>query len=125
MDTDAFSIQPAELSKRFASAHPPLVLDVRRQAAFDASPHILAGAVRCLPENVAAYAQREPVREVIVYCVYGHQVSQDAAAELRSNGWNARYLRGGLRGGEDGVDSPADIALWRATQLPMQAKSAS
>jgi rhodanese-related sulfurtransferase len=118
MDTATFSIQPAELSMRLASANPPLILDVRRQAAFDASPHILAGAVRCPPEDVAAYAQRETAREVIVYCVYGHNVGQDAAAELRSQGWNARFLSGGLRGGEDGVDSPENIALWRATQLP-------
>ncbi|UUZ78126.1 hypothetical protein LP414_15600 [Polaromonas sp. P1(28)-13] len=30
-------------------------------------------------------------REVVVYCVYGHNVSADAVATLRAAGWNARW----------------------------------
>ena len=124
MDTDHFSIQPAELIQRLRNTHPPLVLDVRRQAAFDSSPNMITGAIRCVPEEVADYARCSAVREVIVYCVYGHHVSQDAAAQLRVQGWDARYLSGGLRGGEDGVDSPDDIAAWRSVRLPLGGTSA-
>ena len=38
----------------------------------------------------------EPWRPVVVYCVRGHEVSQDAAAALRGRGLDARYLAGGI-----------------------------
>jgi rhodanese-related sulfurtransferase len=126
MDTAQFppevSIQPSELLQRMQRQNAPLLLDVRRASAFDASQIMLAGAQRCLPEQIAEFAQRETPREVVVYCVYGHGVSQTAAQELRASGWPARYLRGGLKGGEDGADSAQDIATWRASPLPTQAK---
>ena len=37
-------------------------------------------------------------REVIVYCVYGHEVGRATAMRLRAAGLNARYLRGGIDG---------------------------
>ncbi len=95
-------------------ADAPLLLDVRRDAKFLGSPRMLAGARRCRPEDVAALAASEAAREVVVYCVYGHNVSADAVAELRAAGWNAYRLAGGMEGGEDGVDTPQDIARWRA-----------
>ncbi len=61
-------------------------------------------------------------REVVVYCVYGHQVSVQAAALLTGLGWQAHVLAGGFMGGEDCVDSPNDIAAWRAHALPLTAK---
>ncbi|MEO7887137.1 MAG: chromate resistance protein ChrB domain-containing protein, partial [Polaromonas sp.] len=78
------------------------------------SPHLLAAARRCAPEDVAAFAASQSPREVVVYCVYGHNVSADATATLRAAGWNAYALAGGIEGGEDGVDAPQDIAQWRA-----------
>lgn len=110
-----FSIQPFEWAQRMQRSDAPLLLDVRRAPAFDTSPTMLAGAQRCLPEQIAEYGQREAPREVVVYCVYGHGVSQTAAQELRALGWPARYLAGGSRGGEDGVDAAQDIARWRST----------
>lgn len=92
----------------------PLLLDVRREEKFLESRHMLAGARRCAPEDVAAFAASQPAREVVVYCVYGHNVSSDAVATLRAAGWNAHALAGGIAGGEDGVDAPQDIAQWRA-----------
>ncbi len=99
-------------------ADAPLLLDVRREAKFLESRHLLAGARRCAPEDVAAFAVSQPPCEVVVYCVYGHNVSADAVAILRAAGWNARALAGGIAGGEDGVDTPQDIAQWRAHRLP-------
>jgi rhodanese-related sulfurtransferase len=103
-------------------ADAPLLLDVRRQEKFLASPQLLAGAQYCGPDHVAAFAASEPPREVVVHCVYGHNVSGDAVAALRAAGWNARQLAGGLAGGEDGVDTPQDIAAWRAQPLPTMRK---
>ena len=114
------SVLPEELSTRLGRSDAPLLLDVRREGKFVESPHLIAGARRCPPENVAAFAaaQRalEPQREIVVYCVYGHNVSADAVATLRAAGLNANNLAGGIEGGEDGVDTPQDIAVWRANR---------
>jgi rhodanese-related sulfurtransferase len=108
------SISPQELALRLGTADAPLVLDVRRQLRFDESPRMLATALRCAPEDVAAVAAAGPPRSVVVYCVYGHNVSEDAAATLQQAGWNARRLSGGIEGGQDGVDLLDNITLWRS-----------
>jgi rhodanese-related sulfurtransferase len=128
METTAnpsLSIPPAELLALIQSADAPLVLDVRRDAVFDAAPDMLRGAVRCAPQDVAAFAATQPKRPVVVYCVYGHKVSEEAAQTLVQAGWPARRLAGGIAGGQDGVDDPGAIATWRATQLPRVVKAAS
>jgi hypothetical protein len=57
-----------------------------------------------------------PQREIVVYCVYGHNVSADAVATLRAAGLNASSLAGGMEGGEEGVDTPQAVADWRANR---------
>ncbi len=106
-------MSPDELASRMGRATAPLLLDVRREGKFADSPRMLAGAVRCAPENVAAFAQSQAPREVVVYCVYGHNVSADAVSTLRAAGWAAWQLAGGIEGGEAGVDPAGDIARWR------------
>ena len=118
----SLSISPQELAARIGRADAPLLLDVRREEKFLASPQLLVGARRCAPEDVAAFAATQPQQEVVAYCVHGHNASEDAVATLRAAGWNARLLAGGLAGGEDGVDTPQDIAAWRAQHLPMVRK---
>jgi rhodanese-related sulfurtransferase len=98
-------------------ADAPLLLDVRREEKFLASAQLMAGARRCAPEDVAAFAATQPRQQVVVVCVYGHNVSEDAVATLCAAGWDARLLAGGMAGGEDGVDTPQDIAQWHAQRL--------
>ena len=78
------SISPGAFSARLGLAETPLVLDVRRQARFDESPRLLACAQRCAPEDLAALAASRPAGDVLVYCVYGHNVSEEAAALLQT-----------------------------------------
>ena len=115
-------ISPQELSNSLGRANAPLLLDVRPQARFDASPQMLAGAQRCSTDQIPAFAAallaKNPHQELVVYCVYGHNVSADAAAALRTAGLNARILAGGFEGGEDAVDSAKTIADWRSASLP-------
>ncbi len=118
------SITPAALREALGRADAPLILDVRKEPKFASSPRIITGAVRCAPDNVEAYAHQHAARDVVVYCVYGHNVSADAAAQLRAAGWNARALAGGIEGGEDGVDTAGHIALWRSQGLPTITKRA-
>ncbi len=115
---------PAELITLIGRADTPLILDVRREAKFAASSRTIAGAVRCAPEQIEAFARQHPPQIVVVYCVYGHNVSEDAAKALNAAGWSARALAGGIEGGEDGVDTPDNIALWRSQGLPTVAKPA-
>ncbi len=120
MDTasaSAFSIPPAQFNTRLGHARAPVVLDVRREAKFASSPRLVAGAVRCAPEGVAALAAqlvKGGASAVVAYCVYGHNVSEEAVATLRAAGLQAHLLQGGIEGGEDGADAPAHIAQWRA-----------
>jgi Fe-Mn family superoxide dismutase len=89
-----------------------LLLDVRRAGVFEQARTMIPGARWCDPGAVAAWAAELPAdREVLVYCVYGHEVGRATAMRLRAAGLNARYLRGGIDGwqaaGRPLVDKPA------------------
>jgi Fe-Mn family superoxide dismutase len=76
-----------------------LLLDVRRAGVFDSAASMIPGARRRDPASVAQWSAELPRdREVIVYCVYGHEVGRATALRLRAAGLNARYLRGGIDG---------------------------
>jgi rhodanese-related sulfurtransferase len=94
------SITAAELKSSLAGSKPPLVIDVRRPPAFRAAPDMAAGALRRDPAQVASWTKELPrASSVVVYCVHGHEVSQNAAKELQGLGMAARYLEGGLEEG--------------------------
>jgi rhodanese-related sulfurtransferase len=125
--TSPFSISPSDLLPLLGTAQAPVLLDVRRDPAFEASPQMITGAQRCAPQDVAAWAQANAAqkdRPIVVHCVFGHNVSADACNQLRALGFNAVILAGGIKGGEDGVDSTNDINMWRATALPTWRKRA-
>lgn len=116
-ETPTPGLTPAQFNALCGTPHAPLVLDVRRRPRFDKSPHLLPGARYCAPDAVAAFARQYPAGPVVVYCVYGHNVSADAVAELRQAGWDAVALQGGIEGGEDGADTPQDVDAWRSAGL--------
>jgi len=113
LNPSILSVSPEAFNARFGRADTPLVLDVRRQPRFDESPRLLACAERCAPEDVAAFAASRAPREVFVYCVYGHNVSEDAVTALQAAGWKAHRVAGGIEGGQDGADDAQAIAQWR------------
>jgi rhodanese-related sulfurtransferase len=98
VDTVAPSISPEQFVATLGSADAPLLLDVRTPTRFRESGRILPGAVRCAPEDIGRFASSAVKRRVVVYCVHGEEVGQQAAAALRSAGWDARYLQGGIEG---------------------------
>jgi rhodanese-related sulfurtransferase len=86
------AISPAALRQSLASAEPPLVIDVRRNERFLESPYLMKGALRRDPFQVEQWKQTLPQSaSVVVYCVHGHEVSQNVAKAL-----GARYLAGGI-----------------------------
>lgn len=93
------SIVPRQLQADRASIQPPLVIDVRREPAFESAADMLQGALRRDPAAVASWAGELPAAaQVVVYCVHGHEVSQHAAQALRQLGISARFLDHGLEG---------------------------
>jgi rhodanese-related sulfurtransferase len=102
---DTVSIDSRSLYEQLGRQDTPRILDTRRDKAYDADDRLLPGALRTGPDP-AAFAERHPQdKPLVVYCVHGHVVSQDAASRLREKGFDARYLEGGIEG-------------WRREKLP-------
>ena len=94
------AISFAELQSSLGGREPPLLIDVRRQAAFRKATETIAGALRREPEEVARWAGTLPgAGSAVVYCVHGHEVSQGVAKALSDRGMKARYLEGGIEEG--------------------------
>lgn len=88
-----------ELRVQASQPFPPTIVDVRRRAAFEREPLRIPLSLRREPEEVSAWAtDLDPWRRVVVYCVHGHEVSQNAARALRERGLDAASLAGGLEG---------------------------
>lgn len=109
----ARAITHEQLRAELASDAPPLVIDVRRSAAFLGATEQLRGALRRDPESVSAWAAHLPrASKAVVYCAHGREVSQRAAADLEQRGLDARFLEGGIEAG------------WRAHGGELDAKPA-
>lgn len=97
MDTVAHSISLSQFAKLHGTAQAPLLVDVRRQTAFDKAPCLIAGATWRDPATVDEWARYLPRhRRIVVYCVHGHEISKNTAAALNAEGFNATYLEGGI-----------------------------
>jgi rhodanese-related sulfurtransferase len=102
----------AELRQSLLGPQPPLVIDVRRNERWHEAPELIRGALRRDPLRVAEWARTlPPAASVVVYCVHGHEVSQNARKALVDAGLEARYLEGGLE-------------TWRAAGGELTAKPA-
>ncbi len=75
------------------------VLDVRRAGMFEKAETLIPGAHWRDPAKVDAWARDVPRdKEIVVYCVYGHEVGRATALRLRAQGVKARFLLGGIDG---------------------------
>jgi Fe-Mn family superoxide dismutase len=90
-------------SESLAATHEEIggavVIDVRRAGVYEQAATMIPGAHWRDPSRVADWWAELPAdREVIVYCVYGHEVGRATALRLRASGLKARFLRGGIDG---------------------------
>jgi rhodanese-related sulfurtransferase len=107
------SISPRDLYDRLGTAQAPILIDVRKAADFAAADRCIVAALHRAPEDVARWSRALPAgRPVVVHCVHGHQVSQNAAAALAAAGHDASFLEGG-------------IAAWSEAGLPTRRKIAA
>lgn len=91
------SVSISSLLASTGSASSPLVIDVRRTQAFEADPVMLAGATWRDPFTTDEWIKFLPRhREIVVYCVHGHEISKNACTALRAAGLKAQYLEGGI-----------------------------
>lgn len=90
------SISAAALMKLIGSDKAPLILDVRREAAFAGSHWVLPAARQANHTDPAAAFGGNIAHGIVCYCVHGHQVSQMAASLLCSQGYQAAWLEGGF-----------------------------
>ena len=104
------SISPLDLYGAIGTAAAPILIDVRRSAAFAADNRMIVGAIRRHPDEIQDWRPELPAgRAVIVYCVHGHEASQEAASALQRAGVGASYLEHGIAG-------------WAEHRLPMRGK---
>lgn len=76
-----------------------LLLDVRRAGVYEQAQSMIPGARWCDPATPGEWSRELPTdRDVVVYCVYGHEVGRVTALRLRAAGLKARYLSGGIDG---------------------------
>jgi rhodanese-related sulfurtransferase len=102
---DTVSIESRTLYSLLGSPVAPLVVDVRKDAAYEEDPHLIAGAVRAEGDLVAFVQGHARGRPVVAYCVKGAEVGIGAATALAQAGHQASFLAGGLK-------------AWRAEGLP-------
>ena len=99
MDDSPLSLEPKDLTGLMAAGRSPVILDVRKLEAYEASDVVIATAVWRDPISAHEWSDTlNDSRGVVVYCIHGHQISQSVAALLRANGLPARYLTRGIEG---------------------------
>jgi len=99
MPTPATAITADELRARIGTPQAPILFDVCRREAYAESERVIAGS-RWRDHMLATEWGRtlDLAAEIVVACLHGHNVSQIAAAKLRSLGLKARFLAGGTEG---------------------------
>ncbi len=96
MGTFQTSLSPQEFRGRIGTADCPLVFDVRRSDVYAEAKDTIPTAGWRDHRTADVWVRNLPRCDVVVYCVHGHQVSQSAAALLRSVGVQAYFLEGGI-----------------------------
>src|SRR5215831_13989468 len=110
MDGTLLSVPASDLYARLGTASTLMLVDVRRQEAFDADDRMVIGAIRRAPEEVDEWPRELPSgRTVMVYCSHGGEVSQGVAKILQDAGIKATYLEGGM-------------SAWQEMKLPTRRK---
>lgn len=119
MDASIPSISPEELIKVRNGPDAPLLIDVRREAAFRSAKDMASGALRRDPATVDSWAAELPAAaSIAVYCVHGHEVSKNVAKALCARGFNATFVKDGIEeglraAGHALMTKPADAAATR------------
>jgi superoxide dismutase, Fe-Mn family len=87
----------AEALRADMERDPPALLDVCLAVDLSRRRDMLPGATMHNPKAIDHWAETLPRdKPIVVYCIFGFQVSGGAVAELRKRGLDARALKGGI-----------------------------
>jgi rhodanese-related sulfurtransferase len=90
------TITPQALKEHIDKEKNILVLDVRRDADYEADREMIPCAIKRNPEQVEQWAGEIPKdKDVVVYCIRGGSVSNSVVDKLLAAGVIARYIEGG------------------------------
>jgi rhodanese-related sulfurtransferase len=90
------TITPQALKERIDKEKNILVLDVRRDADYEADREMIPGAIKHNPDQVDRWVQAIPKdKDVVVYCIRGGSVSNSIVDKLLVAGLSVRYIEGG------------------------------
>ncbi|WP_119396891.1 rhodanese-like domain-containing protein [Pannonibacter phragmitetus] len=93
----AYTVSISDLAHLLQHSSAPVLLDVRRRPAFDQDSRIIPGAIWKDPFAVGEWAREiAPATSVIVYCVHGREVSNGVVNLLRTLGFDAWLIEGGI-----------------------------
>ena len=96
-NTTSNNMQISELNAWRTQDRPHLLLDVRRDIKRAAEADELSGTIWRNPAHWLDWKDHIATgAPVVVYCAYGHELSQALAACLRALGHDARHLEGGI-----------------------------
>ena len=90
------AITVAQLMRLVGTQDAPQIIDVRTDNDHATDPRMLPASVRRDHRTVAAWAEEQAGRSVVVVGQRGQRVSQGVAAWLRHAGARAEYLEGGF-----------------------------
>ncbi|MDX8512150.1 Fe-Mn family superoxide dismutase [Mesorhizobium captivum] len=97
LDAQGGDIAPEDLRNRLDRGEDFFLLDVCLAEDLPKRADMLPGATIRAAEKIAEWAGQVPSdKPIVIYCIYGFQVSGDAAVELRRRGLDVRTLSGGL-----------------------------
>jgi len=90
-------LSPEELRRMLEHGDDIVLLDVCLAEDLAKRSDMIPKALLRPPERLSEWASELPQQKpIVVYCIYGFQVSGDAVAELRRRGLDARHLQGGI-----------------------------
>jgi len=91
------TITPTELRSRIESGESFTLLDLRKQADFDADPVLIPGAVKLDPSKVAEWEDIVPGKaNAVMYCARGGSISQSIQKHFEQKGVSIPYIEGGF-----------------------------
>jgi superoxide dismutase, Fe-Mn family len=77
--------------------NPPVLIDVCLEDDMARRSDMIRNATLRNPDVLDRWAATPPrAKPIVVYCLFGFQISGDAVIELRRRGYDARALKGGI-----------------------------
>lgn len=110
-------ITAAQLLRLIGTPAAPQIVDVSTDEDFAADPFLIPGSFRHPHHDIVGLRDRLAGRPCIVACQKGRKLSQGVVAWLRSDGFDAQYLKDGMYGWRDHPGAPRVPA--KALPLPV------